>query len=125
MEDISLCLHRCVHKENAEKAAASLPDVSVSNNTAEFFKVFGDPTRIKILYLIKEHELCVCDISYILDMSQSSISHQLSMLKRERIVRFRKAGKSVFYSLDDDHVRSILETGTEHITEYGEANKNG
>ncbi len=82
---------------------------------ADLFKVFGDPTRIKILYLLLKGELCVNDIAASLSMSQSSISHQLKILKQHRLVKFRRDGKTIFYSLDDDHVVNILNQGLEHI----------
>lgn len=82
---------------------------------ADLFKVFGDPTRIKILYLLLEGELCVNDIAASLGMSQSSISHQLKTLKQHRLVKFRRNGKTIFYSLDDEHVVNILSQGLEHI----------
>ncbi len=82
---------------------------------ADLFKVFGDPTRIKVLYLLLKGELCVNDIAASLSMSQSSISHQLKVLKQHRLVKFRRDGKTIFYSLDDDHVVNILSQGLEHI----------
>lgn len=84
---------------------------------AELFKVFGDPTRIKILYLLLEGEQCVNDIASALSMSQSSISHQLRILKQNRLVRFRREGKTVYYALADEHVVNILRLGLEHIEE--------
>ena len=84
---------------------------------AELYKVFGDSTRIRILYLLFESEMCVCDIAELLNMSQSAISHQLRVLKQAKLVRFRKDGKTVFYSLADDHVRTIINQGMEHIQE--------
>lgn len=84
---------------------------------AELFKIFGDPTRIKILYAMLDAELCVNEIAGRLQMSQSSVSHQLRILKTSKLVKSRRDGKSVFYSLDDEHVRSILSMGMEHIME--------
>lgn len=83
---------------------------------ADLYKVFGDTTRIRILYVLKEKELCVCDISKELDMTVSAVSHQLKVLKIAKLVKSRKEGKSVFYSLDDDHVFKILDNGIEHIS---------
>ena len=79
--------------------------------------MFGDTTRIKILYVLLESELCVCDIAKLLQMTQSAVSHQLRILKDAKLVRFRREGKTVFYSLDDEHVRAILSLGMEHISE--------
>ena len=84
---------------------------------AELFKIFGDPTRIRILYAMLDTELCVNDIAGVLEMSQSSVSHQLRILKTSKLVKSRREGKSIFYSLDDEHVRSILNMGMEHIME--------
>ena len=84
---------------------------------AELFKVFGDSTRIKLLYALFEAELCVCDISKLLGLTQSAVSHQLRVLKNSRLVKFRRDGKTVFYSLADDHVRKIIAQGMEHINE--------
>ena len=84
---------------------------------SELFKVFGDSTRIKILYVLFESEMCVGDIAEILNMTQSAVSHQLKVLKNSRLVKFRKEGKTVYYSLDDGHVRSIIDQGFEHIKE--------
>lgn len=84
---------------------------------AELFKIFGDPTRIRILYAMLDTERCVNDIAGLLQMSQSSVSHQLRILKTSKLVKSRREGKSIFYSLDDEHVRSILSMGMEHIME--------
>ena len=86
-------------------------------NLAELFRVFGDTTRIKILYALFESELCVGDIAAALGMTQSAVSHQLRVLKANKLVKFRREGKTVFYSLDDDHVRSIIALGMEHVEE--------
>lgn len=82
---------------------------------SQVFKVLGDPTRIKILYILSKYELCVCDIANILGMSQSAISHQLRVLRTTRVVKFRKEGKSAFYSLDDDHVLQLFNQGLDHV----------
>lgn len=93
------------------------PDDEILYDLAELFKVFGDSTRIKILYSLFETELCVYDIARLLHLSQSSVSHQLRILKNSKLVKFRREGKSVFYSLDDDHVREIISMGMEHVEE--------
>lgn len=93
------------------------PDDEILYDLAELFKVFGDSTRIKILYSLFETELCVYDIARLLNLSQSSVSHQLRILKTSKLVKFRREGKSVFYSLDDDHVREIISMGLEHVEE--------
>ncbi|WP_408611463.1 metalloregulator ArsR/SmtB family transcription factor [Lientehia hominis] len=93
------------------------PDEKILVRLAELFKIFGDPTRVKILYVLLEHEMCVCDIAQLLGMSQSSISHQLRILKQSSLVKFRRDGKTVFYSLADEHVMTILNQGFDHVTE--------
>ena len=94
-----------------------MPNEELLYDLAELYKVFGDSTRIKILYLLFESEMCVCDIAQLLNMSISAISHQLRVLKQAQLVRFRRDGRTVFYALADDHVRTILDQGMEHICE--------
>lgn len=94
-----------------------LPNNDVLYDLSELFKIFGEPSRIKILYVLLESEMCVCDIAQLLNMSQSAVSHQLRILKRSRLVKFRKEGKTVFYALADEHVFTILSQGLEHISE--------
>jgi ArsR family transcriptional regulator len=84
---------------------------------AEIFKVLGDPTRVKILYILLQEKLCVCDIASVLGMTNSAISHQLRLLRNLKLVKFRKEGKMVYYSLDDDHIKKLLEMGVEHAEE--------
>lgn len=81
------------------------------------FKMFGDPTRLKILSILFQHELCVCDISALLDMNQSAVSHQLSVLRQNRIIKSRRSGKNIYYSMDDEHIEAIYKTGLAHIEE--------
>lgn len=95
----------------------SLPDDEVLYDLAELFKVFGDTTRVKILYALFENELCVNDIALCLNSTPSAVSHQLRILKSSKLVRFRREGKTVFYALDDDHVRSMIALGLDHIAE--------
>ncbi len=95
-----------------------MPEDDVIYDLAEFFKVFADSTRMKIIYsLLMENELCVCDIANIVKTTQSAISHQLRILKQSKLVKFRKVGKEVFYSLDDQHIEEIVKKGREHIEE--------
>ena len=100
-----------------KKVTESMPDEEILYDLAELFKIFGDSTRIKILYVLFESEMCVFDISQLLNMSMSAISHQLRILKQAQLVKFRREGKTVFYSLADDHVRTILGNGMEHLCE--------
>ena len=106
-----------VHEEVVKKVLETLPDEEELYDLAELFKVFGDSTRIRILHALFESELCVGDIAQILNLSQSAVSHQLKLLKDAKLVRFRREGKIIFYSLDDDHVRTILSMGMENIEE--------
>lgn len=106
-----------VHEKIVQTVKTQLPDEEQLYDLAELYKVFGDSTRIKILYVLFESEMCVCDIAQLLNMSQSAISHQLRVLKQSRLVKFRREGKTVFYSLNDRHVEQIINQGMEHITE--------
>ncbi len=109
----TMCENHVQHKHESLK----MPSDEHLFELAEFFSVIGDSTRIKILYALFESELCVCDIAETLGMTLSAISHQLKILKTARLVKFRKVGKSVFYSLDDDHVKTIINMGNTHINE--------
>ena len=104
-------------KSNIENITKTMPDDEYLYDLSELFRIFGDSTRIKILYSLFDTELCVGDIAAILSLSQSSVSHQLRILKDSKLVKFRREGKSIYYSLDDDHVRSILNLGMEHLEE--------
>lgn len=95
----------------------TVPEDEVLYALADLFRVFGDSSRIKILYALHDTELCVQDIAAAVQMSQSAVSHQLRVLKDSKLVRFRREGKTVYYALDDDHVRSILSMGMEHVEE--------
>lgn len=95
----------------------TLPEDEVLYDLADLFKIFGDSTRLKILYVLFEAEMCVNDIAQLLGMTQSAISHQLRALKQSKLVRYRREGKTVLYSLADGHVRTILDQGMEHVAE--------
>lgn len=105
----------CLHEEAVAAMRKQMPDEDDLYDLAELYKVFGDSTRIKILYVLFAAELCVYDIAQLLGMTQSAVSHQLRILKNNKLVKFRREGKTVFYALDDDHVRSILKLGMEHL----------
>ncbi|MBQ9990741.1 MAG: helix-turn-helix transcriptional regulator [Lachnospiraceae bacterium] len=105
------------HDELVERIAGRMPPEEDLYDLADFFKVFADTTRIKILYVLLCQEMCVCDIADTLKMTQSAISHQLRVLKQMDLVKFRREGKTIFYSLADDHIGSILSQGLEHINE--------
>jgi ArsR family transcriptional regulator len=106
-----------LHPETVEKVAARMPDDNALFDLAELFKVFGDSTRIRILSALSVNELCVNDLSALLGMTQSAISHQLKSLRSAKLVRMRKDGKVVYYSLDDEHVNSIIAIGMQHVGE--------
>jgi ArsR family transcriptional regulator, lead/cadmium/zinc/bismuth-responsive transcriptional repressor len=111
------CEDACIHSDIVGCVSNKMPDDEMLYDLAEFYKVFGDSTRIKILYALSFEEMCVCDISELLKVSQSAISHQLRMLKQMKLVKYRRDGKSIFYSLSDDHIKDILSKGMEHICE--------
>ena len=115
--DLPTCETPAVHAEITARALAELPPEDRLFDLAELYKIFGDSTRIKILFLLFEEEMCVCDIADALKMTVSAISHQLRILKNAKLVKYRRAGKQVIYALDDDHVRRILALGLEHVTE--------
>ncbi len=106
-----------IHEDVVERVRRSMPIEEDLFTLAEFFKVFGDTTRIRILYALFQTEMCVCDIAHLLNMSQSAISHQLRVLKQAKLVKFRKEGRVVYYSLDDDHIKAIFDQGYQHIQE--------
>ena len=116
-KDVERCEYMHVHEDIVNQVKRDMPDEEVLYDLAELFKIFGDSTRIKILYVLFASEMCVCDIAQLLGMSQSAISHQLRALKQSKLVKYRREGKTVFYSLADSHVRAILGQGMEHVTE--------
>ena len=106
-----------VHQDIVDRVNSAMPGEEELFDLAELFKVFGDSTRIKILYLLFEAEMCVCDIAQLLNMTSTAVSHQLRILKGNKLVKSRREGKNIFYSLADDHVTSILDQGMEHVNE--------
>lgn len=116
-KNIEVCSCSTIHEDVIEKVRGSIPQEETLYDLAELFKVFGDSTRIKILCVLFETEMCVCDIAALLNMTQSAISHQLRVLKNARLVKYRKEGKVVYYSLDDEHVKQIFDQGLIHIKE--------
>lgn len=115
--DLPECEYMHVHNDIVQKVTDEMPDEDLLIDLSELFKIFGDSTRIRILYCLFENEMCVCDIATLLRMTQSAISHQLSLLKKSKLVKYRRDGKTVFYSLADSHVRAILDQGIEHVME--------
>lgn len=116
-KDAECCKEHHHHEDVIKKLSTDIPGENVLADVAELFKVFGDTTRIRILYALYGREVCVCDISDALNMTQSAISHQLSILKRSKLVKARRDGKSIYYSLADEHVTTIIAMGIEHVEE--------
>ncbi len=115
--EIDRCDCTVIHEDLVDKVKKNMPEVELLYDLAELFKVFGDSTRVKILWALDEAEMCVCDIAVLLNMTQSAISHQLRVLKQARLVKNRREGKVVYYSLDDNHVKSIFDQALIHIKE--------
>ncbi len=114
---VEICDTHELHEDLIEKVRENMPEETVLYDLAELFKIFSDSTRIRILFVLFEAEVCVCDIADMLNMTQSAVSHQLRILKQSKLVKSRRDGKSVFYSLADDHVRTIIAQGLDHIQE--------
>ena len=114
---IESCNGNIIHEDIVVRVKDKLPAEETLYDLAELFKVFGDTTRIKIICALFESEMCVCDLSCLLNMTQSAISHQLRVLKSARLVKFRRNGKVVYYSLDDEHIKHIYDAGLNHISE--------
>lgn len=111
------CHTRVIHDDTVQRVKGHLPDRPVAGELAAFFKLFGDPTRICILWALSEAEMCVCDLCALLGMKQSAVSQQLKILRQSRIVKNRRDGKVIYYSLDDDHIEGVLKLGASHILE--------
>ncbi len=114
---VESCDYIHLHEDIIHAVNQAMPEEEILYDLAELFKIFGDSTRIKILYALFESEMCVCDIAQLLNMTQSAISHQLRALKQSKLVKYRREGKTVFYALADSHVRTIIDQGMEHISE--------
>ncbi|MGN0298778.1 MAG: ArsR/SmtB family transcription factor [Lachnospiraceae bacterium] len=113
--ELECCETEEIHEDLLKVVNAQMPEEEELYDVAELFKIFGDSTRIRILFVLFEAEVCVCDLAQALNMTQSAISHQLRILKQNKLVKSRREGKSIFYSLADDHVRTIINQGLEHI----------
>lgn len=116
-EKMMICDCEAVHQHVVDMVTPRMPEESRLYDVADFFKVFADSTRIRILWALEESEMCVCDLAVLLNMTKSAISHQLRTLRLAKLVKFRKEGKVVYYSLDDNHIKEILLTALEHVTE--------
>lgn len=110
-----VCDCNIIHKDKVDSTKRKMLNDNMFNKVGTFFKVVGDDTRLRILYALDNNEMCVCDIANLLNMTKSSISHQLKILKDHGLVKSRKSGKEVFYMLDDDHVASVIEVATKHV----------
>ncbi len=116
-ENIDRCEAELAHEDKVQRAKSLLPDDDMLFELSEFFKLFGDSTRIKILETLNGSELCVCDISAVVGVSQSGVSHQLRLLRQNRLVKATKVGKESYYTLDDEHIGDIIKIGMNHINE--------
>ncbi|QGT99383.1 Cadmium efflux system accessory protein [Candidatus Syntrophocurvum alkaliphilum] len=114
---IDTCQIHCIHEEYVEEVSKNMLNEETAKSLAELFKVLGDPTRIKVIYALMQKDLCVCDIAAVIGVSQSAVSHQLRILRGQKLVKFRRKGKVVYYSLDDDHISTLFSQGYEHVTE--------
>lgn len=117
IKDDLYCDCDVIHADVVDKVKLKMPDEDELYDLSDFFKVLGDSTRAKIIWALDESDMCVCDLAVLLNMTKSAISHQLRSLRQANLVKFKKEGKVVIYSLTDDHVRAIFEKGLEHIRE--------
>ena len=116
-KEMPVCEVPCTHEDLIRHVQKEMPSVEKLYDLSDLFRIFGDSSRIRILYLLSVSDMCVCDMASLLDLTISAVSHQLRLLKQARLVRYRKSGKTVIYALDDDHVKSILSQGMDHINE--------
>ncbi len=111
------CQVRCIHTEKVNQARQQMLPDDVINSLAELFKNMGDPNRLRILHALRQQELCVCDLSVVINSSESAVSHQLRLLRTQKLVKFRRDGKVLYYSLDDHHIETLFNQGLEHVNE--------
>ena len=114
-----ICDCNVIHQEAVDKVLAKLPNEDTFNRLTDLYKLIGDTTRCRILFALDQDEMCVCDLANVLNMTKSSVSHQLAVLRRSGIVKCRRNGKEVYYTLDDDHIVKLFEIGLEHINHRG------
>ncbi len=114
---LDLCEDHIVDREKVRDAAQAMPGANILNGLAETFKVLSNPARLRIIHALSGDELCVCDLAVLLDGTESAVSHQLRILRNLRLVKYRREGKLIYYSLDDQHVRQLLDAGLEHMHE--------
>ncbi len=111
------CQVRCIHTEKVQKARQHMLQDDTINSLAELYKSMGDPTRLRIIHALTQQELCVCDLSAVVNSSESAVSHQLRLLRTQKLVKFRRDGKVLYYSLDDHHIEMLFNQGLEHVNE--------
>jgi ArsR family transcriptional regulator len=116
-EAVETCITKGIHRDTIRAVKGKMPDSIALYDVADLFKLFGDSTRLSILWALSESEMCVCDLCALLKMKQPAVSHQLKNLKQSRVVKARRDGKIVYYSLDDEHIRRLLNLGLEHVQE--------
>ncbi len=114
---VETCVTKGIHRDTIRTVKRNMPDPIALYDVADLFKLFGDSTRLGILWALSESEMCVCDLCALLKMKQPAVSHQLKNLKQSRVVKARRDGKVIYYSLDDDHIRRLLNLGIEHVQE--------
>ncbi|MGF7186050.1 ArsR family transcriptional regulator [Desulfitispora alkaliphila] len=114
-ENIEVCQEECIHQEAVNRAKRDLLERDMANSLAQTFKVLGDPNRVQMINILSKQELCVCDLAEALELSVSAVSHQLRLLRNLNLVKYRKQGKMVYYSLDDEHIKNLFMEGIEHV----------
>jgi len=114
--EIDFCEVQCIHEDTVREVSSAMLGEDTLEALADLFKVFGDNTRLRIIHALSHSEMCVCDLAIVLDMSQSAVSHQLRILKAARLVKNRRDGKVIYYSLDDSHILGLFKTGLEHVS---------
>jgi len=116
-EFVDRCEVQCIHEENVMAVREKMIKDETVYELADFFKTLGDSTRIKMLFALMQRELCVCDLAVVIGATESAVSHQLRVLRNQKLVKYRREGKVLYYSLDDDHIHSLFAQGLEHVTE--------
>ncbi len=119
MNNKFFCDCNVIHQDKVDDVLKKMPNENIMNKLAELFKLIGDTTRCKILFALDQDEMCVCDLANVLNMTKSRVSHQLAVLRKNDIVKCRKDGKEVYYTLDDDHIVKLFEIGLKHINHKG------
>ncbi|HWR64814.1 MAG TPA: metalloregulator ArsR/SmtB family transcription factor [Bellilinea sp.] len=115
-KSVAACEENIIHLDEVQTASRTLIDSHVAGHLAQIFSALSDPTRLRIISALSDHELCVCDLAVVLGMSQSAVSHQLRLLRNLNLVKYRKEGRVVYYALDDEHIRELYERGLEHVS---------